>query len=878
MDAQKDENPETSLTLCKSKSASLQIAKADIVKGIEAIGSDVDSWSSYVEDDFAFDYTPTPGANNRVLVKTLEGQPPATDGKESFWIEAQDSYYPVEVKGEVTSKSEAGDKSKAGGTASIVTPSEDGRYAPGANVSIKATSKPGYAFKKWTQSGGAPKGLGTATFANDEIAATTFTLPNDDQQWLPVFSDEYKYTLTAMFEPITNFTVKFDKNAKGATGTVADQSFVYGTAQSLTPNTFSYVGYTFVGWNTAADGSGTSYKDNESANIPATERVVTLYAQWKAASYNVTVTPEPEAGGTASANPTSATAGTTIKLSATPADGYQFAGWEVTAGDVTIANDSFVMPASDVVVTATFEKVPATYSISVVKPENGTVAADKTSSVEGETVTLTATPSAGFVLRAWDVKDASGKSISVVSGVSAQADGSDLASGDDARIGGEDAQVDGNLQADGTAPADNVNQTSSNNPSGITAQAEGDAAAVTGTFTMPASNVTASAAFEQPTPTTCTITFEKNAENATGTMDPQEVEKGVATSLNTNAFQLAGYTFKEWNTAADGSGTAYADVATVTATSDMTLYARWVANPTPVTYTINFEKNAEKATGTMTPQTVEAGTTVSLRANAFQLAGYTFKAWNTAADGSGTAYVDGANITAISDMTLYAYWTKNQEHTHKVAPKPDMGTSAKNTYTSRQNEITYTITQKVPSDATYMCVWSDLNETMYYTTKPENVVVKLSDGTTIETATKTINGQRLEVTVSDAAPIADKTINIVYSAKVRDDANLNPYLNTSRNIASIPYSSHVEFRYTDGCKNEAVSQSESIKISLGSSNSGNSSSSSNNTTTTRTSSTATPRTSGTLATTADLTSAAGAAVALGAGVFALAAGFARNRR
>ena len=69
-------------------------------------------------------------------------------------------------------------------------------------------------------------------------------------------------------------------------------------------------------------------------------------------TYDVTV--ETEGGGTASASPESAAAGTEITLSAVPAPGYAFDHWEVVSGDVTITDNRFLMPAGAVTVKAVF--------------------------------------------------------------------------------------------------------------------------------------------------------------------------------------------------------------------------------------------------------------------------------------------------------------------------------------------------------------------------------------------------------------------------------------------------------------------------------------------------------------------------------------------
>ena len=64
-------------------------------------------------------------------------------------------------------------------------------------------------------------------------------------------------------------------------------------------------------------------------------------------------------------------------------------------------------------------------------------------------------------------------------------------------------------------------------------------------------------------------------------MKPQAVESGVEVKLNANTFTKDGSDFAGWNEAADGSGKAYADGATVTPTGNLTLYAQWQAKSAP---------------------------------------------------------------------------------------------------------------------------------------------------------------------------------------------------------------------------------------------------------------------------------------------------------
>ena len=81
--------------------------------------------------------------------------------------------------------------------------------------------------------------------------------------------------------PAAKYEVEFDSN--GGTGTMVNQTMTCGVQKSLTANTFIRDGYKFVGWNTAANGSGTSYTDEEVVdNLSLTNNdTVTLYAQWE---------------------------------------------------------------------------------------------------------------------------------------------------------------------------------------------------------------------------------------------------------------------------------------------------------------------------------------------------------------------------------------------------------------------------------------------------------------------------------------------------------------------------------------------------------------------------------------------------------------------
>lgn len=109
-----------------------------------------------------------------------------------------------------------------------------------------------------------------------------------------------------------------------------------------------YTGYTY---NPDAVGSvsmGTLKKISSAADI------VTLKLYYDLTVYTVTV--ENDGNGSASAAPVSATMGEKITLTVTPNSGYRFQEWQIVSGDVTISDDTFTMPAGNVVVKAVFER------------------------------------------------------------------------------------------------------------------------------------------------------------------------------------------------------------------------------------------------------------------------------------------------------------------------------------------------------------------------------------------------------------------------------------------------------------------------------------------------------------------------------------------
>ena len=92
----------------------------------------------------------------------------------------------------------------------------------------------------------------------------------------------------------------------------------------------------------------------------------------------------------------------------------------------------------------------------------------------------------------------------------------------------------------------------------------------------------------------------------------------------------------------------------------------------PVELTVTFEANGSAeypVEGTMAPQTVNAKTDTALNANTFTRKGYNFLKWNTAADGTGDSYADGATVNLTENTTFYAQWEDNHSLTKVINNK-----------------------------------------------------------------------------------------------------------------------------------------------------------------------------------------------------------------
>lgn len=428
-------------------------------------------------------------------------------------------------------------------------------------------------------------------------------------------------------EEPTELTVTFEAN--GSTeypveGTMEPQTVLEKTDTALNANTFTREGYNFTGWNTEADGTGTSYADGATVNL--TENT-TLYAQWEdnhsltkvINKKDATCTEDGYTGDTVCAICGKVNiAGNTI-----PAKGHSWDEGEITTSP-TCENAGVKTYTCTVCNATKTEAIDATGHTPVEVAEQpatcteaGHTAGTKCSVCDAILSGMEEIPATGHT----EVIDAAkaptctetglteGKHCSVCNEV--------LVAQEVIPATGHKPEIRNAVEATLTTPGytgdtycsvcnELLNQGEEIPKTGahITWMIDGEVAAEEDYLkgTMPSfkgstdkapdenyrytfvgwnpevvvaeEDATYTAQYSATARVFYTITF--NANGGEGSMEPQRFEVGVDTALNTNAFTRENYNFIGWNTAADGSGATYADEgAILELTGDMTLYAQW---------------------------------------------------------------------------------------------------------------------------------------------------------------------------------------------------------------------------------------------------------------------------------------------------------------
>ena len=224
-------------------------------------------------------------------------------------------------------------------------------------------------------------------------------------------------TITAAFEMRNEHTVAFAANGgsepedlpEEVTTAMPAKKVLHGSEYSLPECEFvAPEGNQFKAWQI----DDTEYPVNAPVTVTADITVKALWEDVPPAPAEFTITVKTDGNGTASASPAKAVAGEKITLTATPDGGYRFKEWQVMRGNVTIKDDKFTMPDSNVEVKAVFEEdaspAPTEYTVTVTSGGNGTASASHAKAVAGTPITLTATPDEDHHFKEWQVVSPTG--------------------------------------------------------------------------------------------------------------------------------------------------------------------------------------------------------------------------------------------------------------------------------------------------------------------------------------------------------------------------------------------------------------------------------------------------------------------------------------
>ncbi len=292
------------------------------------------------------------------------------------------------------------------GSSSGSIPSDSHKYILGQTVTVLGNTgtlaKTGFSFNGWNT-----KANGTG---NTYPQGSTFTMGGAD------------VGLYALWTVNTTFTVIYNESGKTG-GSVPIDTTNYQSGQTVTAigNTGSLAktGSTFVGWNTAADGSGTTYSQGQSFAMGSAN--VLLFAKWTANVYTVTFDSQT---ATIAASPTSKTVTfptTTIDALPTPPakTGYTFGGWYTAINGGETAFTATTAVSASIILYALWTANPTnTVTYDGNGNTGGTVPVDSNTYQQGATVTVSGNTgnltNTGFLLAGWMTKqDGTGTSYAV---------------------------------------------------------------------------------------------------------------------------------------------------------------------------------------------------------------------------------------------------------------------------------------------------------------------------------------------------------------------------------------------------------------------------------------------------------------------------------
>jgi uncharacterized repeat protein (TIGR02543 family) len=449
------------------------------------------------------------------------------------------------------------------------------------------------------------------------------------------------------------------------------------TVLSNTGNLFR-VGYNFDGWNTATNGSGTTY--NASATFSMGASGMILYAKWRSVpTYTVYYNGNNNTSGSVPYDQTK-TDGVNLTLASNIGTlariNYNFAGWN-TAADGTGTNyavGATYSGNSNLTLYAKWTLVTYAVNYNANSATSGTTPTNQTKTY-GVNLTLQTNSGnlarTGYSFAGWNTA-AAGTGTDYAPGATYSANAAvtlyaKWATGDVCNVSYDaNGATTGAVPVDASSPYTNgatvtvLGNTGSLARAGYTFNNWNTATNGSGTSYTPA------ATFSISTNTTLyaqwtalpTYTVSYNGNGNTGGSAPSNDAKiqGINLTLpGAGTLVRTGYTFTNWNTATNGLGTSYAAGAAYTIDAAVTLYAQWTAVPT---YNVTFSGNGNTGGTAPSNQTKTQGVNLTLSgAGTLVRTGYTFVNWNTAATGTGTSYAAGAAYATDAAVTLYAQWT-----------------------------------------------------------------------------------------------------------------------------------------------------------------------------------------------------------------------------
>jgi uncharacterized protein (TIGR02145 family)/uncharacterized repeat protein (TIGR02543 family) len=463
----------------------------------------------------------------------------------------------------------------------------------------------------------------------------------------------------------TRFTVYF--NGNGTTGGSAPTPVSADSGSSIKlpeQSAMERTGYSFGGWNTKNDGTGTNYAANTSYVVKGN---VTLYATWNAQTFSLTANISTTGGGTVSRKPNRDTYqyGEQVTVTATPAAGYTFTGWS-GASDSKDASITITMNGNKTL-TAGFGKQGATRFTVYFNSNGGGSAPASVSADSGSAVTLPDQQTmlkTGYNFEGWNTKSdgtgtdyAANFSYTVTGNVTLYAkwtaypkytvtyNGNNNTGGSVPAAATADSASTLTLSGQGTLTRTGYSFTGWNtNGAGTgTDYAAGASYTVKGNVTLYA-KWTAYPKY--------TITYNGNSNTGGSVPTATTADSGSSVTLsNQGTMARTGYNFDGWNTSSAGTGTNYAAGASYTVTGNVTLYAKWTAATYSLTTNLSVA-NSGTVSRSPNKEAYQYGEEVTVTATA--ASGYTFTGWSGASDSKEASI----KVTMDGNKTLTAGFGK----------------------------------------------------------------------------------------------------------------------------------------------------------------------------------------------------------------------------